>query len=125
MTRFSKTVALVAAILLAFVTQAAIPAMAAPIPPTIGVGNYPAGVAISPDGATAYIANNLSKSVSVVSTATNTVTATITVGTYPIGIKVSPDGSTVYVSNRGSNTVSVISTATNAVTNTIAVGSCW
>ena len=37
--------------------------------------------------------------VSVINTATNTVSATITVGTNPNGISVSPDGSKVYVAN--------------------------
>ena len=37
--------------------------------------------------------------VSVINTATNTVSATITVGIYPLGVSVSPDGSKVYVAN--------------------------
>ena len=37
--------------------------------------------------------------VSVINTATNTVSATITVGTDPYGVSVSPDGSKVYVAN--------------------------
>ena len=37
--------------------------------------------------------------VSVINTATNTVSATITVGADPIGVSVSPDGSKVYVAN--------------------------
>jgi YVTN family beta-propeller protein len=59
---------------------------------------------------------------SVIATATNTVTATIPVGTYPEGVAVTPDGSKVYVTNDGSNSVSVIATATNTVTTTITVG---
>ena len=60
--------------------------------------------------------------VSVINTATNTVSATITVGSDPNGVSVSPDGSKVYVANEGANTVSVINTATNTVTATITVG---
>ncbi|MCB0573626.1 MAG: beta-propeller fold lactonase family protein [Saprospiraceae bacterium] len=71
---------------------------------------------------TAYVANFGSNTVSVINTATNTVTATINVGTNPYGVSVSPDGTKVYVTNNGDNTVSVISTATNAVTATITVG---
>ena len=37
--------------------------------------------------------------VSVINTATNTVSATITVGNNPDGVSVSPDGSKVYVTN--------------------------
>ena len=65
---------------------------------------------------------NGANTVSVINTATNTVTATITVGTYPYGVSVSPDGSKVYVANNGDGTVSVINTATNTVTATITVG---
>jgi YVTN family beta-propeller protein len=61
-------------------------------------------------------AENLrSDTVSVIATATNTVTATIPVGTYPYGVAVTPDGGKVYVANFGSNNVSVIATATNTV----------
>ena len=74
---------------------------------TIPVGNCPAGVAVSPDGATAYVAN-LDGTVSVIDTATNTVTATITVGDGPSGVAVSPDGTRAYVTNSEDGTVSVI-----------------
>jgi YVTN family beta-propeller protein len=70
----------------------------------------------------AYIANSVSDNVSVIDTATNTVTATIPVGNSPEGVAVSPDGSKVYVANYDSNTLSVINTATNTVTATIPVG---
>jgi YVTN family beta-propeller protein/uncharacterized repeat protein (TIGR03803 family) len=72
----------------------------------------------------AYITNSGSNNVSVIDTATNTVTATIPVGvgTNPAGVAVSPDGSKVYVANTHSNNVSVIATATNTVTATIVVG---
>ncbi|MDP9849276.1 beta-propeller fold lactonase family protein [Streptosporangium lutulentum] len=72
----------------------------------------------------AYITNYDSDSVSVIDTATNTVTATIAVGGHPAGAAVSLDGTRVYVANAnvGSGSVSVVDTATNAVTATIAVG---
>jgi YVTN family beta-propeller protein len=75
------------------------------------------------DGATAYVCNNGSADVSVIDTATNTVTGTIPVGDHPNGMAITPDGATVYVANDGGNTVSAISTATNTVTATIPVGS--
>jgi YVTN family beta-propeller protein len=68
----------------------------------------------------AYITNVLDNSVSVVNTATNTVTATIPVGAVPTGVAVTPDGSKVYVTNFESNSVSVIDTASNMVIDTIA-----
>jgi YVTN family beta-propeller protein len=72
----------------------------------------------------AYITNEGSNppTVSVIDTATNTVTATIAVGSNPLGVAMTPDGSKAYVANAGSNTVSGIDTATNTVTATIPVG---
>jgi YVTN family beta-propeller protein len=86
----------------------------------IPVGGGPFGVAVSPDGTRAYVTN--SDSVSVINTASNTVTATITVGDGPAGVAVSPDGTRAYVTNFGSDAVSVINTASNTVTATITVG---
>ncbi len=56
----------------------------------------------------AYITNQGDMTVSVIDTATNTVTATVIVESSPTGVAVSPDGSRVYVANLGSNMVSVI-----------------
>lgn len=63
--------------------------------------------------------NEVSNTVSVINTATNTVIATIPVGIAPFGVAVSPDGSKVYVTGE---VVSVIATAMNTVTATIPVG---
>src|SRR5229473_2812131 len=90
---------------------------------TIPVGQYPAGVAITPNGAFAYVANFNSNNVSVINTATNSVTATVTVGTNPLGVAIAPNGAFAYVTNWTSNSISVISTATNTVAATVAVGS--
>ncbi len=68
---------------------------------TVNVGNYPYGVAVSPDGKRVYVTNELSNNVSVIDTATNTVTDTVNVGNYPYGVAVSPDGKRVYVTNYG------------------------
>ena len=85
---------------------------------TVTVGGSPFGVAITPDGKYAYIANSL-ENVSVIDTATNKVVATVATekGT---GIVITPDGKYAYVTNWEG--VSVISTATNTVVDTIAVG---
>src|SRR6266852_712958 len=90
---------------------------------TIPVGQYPAGVAITPNGAFAYVANFNSNSVSVIDTATSTVTATVGVGTGPSGVAITPNGAFAYVTNYYSNDMSVINTATNTVVATVAVGS--
>ena len=77
------------------------------------VGSDPTGIAVTPDGTKVYVTNWGSTNVSVINTATNTVTATVDVGTTPIGVAVSPDGTKVYVTNPSSNNVSVINTTTN------------
>jgi YVTN family beta-propeller protein len=91
---------------------------------TIPVGVNPAGVAISPDGTRAYVANSsfLHNTVSVIDIVTNTVIATIPVGQVPAGIAVAPDGGRTYVTNVYPNTVSIIDTATNTLVSTIPVG---
>src|ERR1700730_5117395 len=74
----------------------------------------------------AYITNAGSNNVSVIDTATNTVTATITVGSVPVGVAISPDGTRVYVTNSqpasATGTASVIDTASNTAIATIPVG---
>src|SRR5262245_9876713 len=57
---------------------------------TIPVGTTPWGVAITPDGAFAYVANQSSGTASVINTATNTVVATVPVGTGPRGVAITP-----------------------------------
>ena len=62
------------------------------------------GVAVTPDGKKVYVANENSVtgvpgSVSVIDTATNTVTSTITVGHQPFGVAIAPNGKKVYVTN--------------------------
>ncbi len=89
----------------------------------IPVGNTPLFLALSADGATAYVTNGGSNSVSVVNLDTKQVVDTITVGTQPHGIVITPDGSTAYVANRGSNTISVLDLATRQQTTTIPTGS--
>ncbi len=85
---------------------------------TITVGNEPDGVAFASNGVYAYITHYTNGSVSVVNTATDTVTASIAVGnsaSHPGDAAVTPNDKYVYVTNSGSNSVSVISTAANTV----------
>ena len=77
-------------------------------------------VAVSPDGKHLYVTNQADRTVSVVDTATNAVTATIPVGVAsgPVAVAVSPDSSLAYVVNlsiSSPDSVSVIDTATNTV----------
>jgi YVTN family beta-propeller protein len=50
---------------------------------TVEVGNYPSGIAVSPDGTKVYVTNQYSNSVSVIDTATNSVTSSVAVGLNP------------------------------------------
>ncbi|TKI86366.1 hypothetical protein FC701_06155 [Bacillus mycoides] len=52
----------------------------------ITVGYAPLEVAVSPNGARAYVTNQASHTVSVIDIATNTVIATVPVGVAPTGI---------------------------------------
>ncbi|HEY5173870.1 MAG TPA: PKD domain-containing protein, partial [Acidimicrobiia bacterium] len=57
----------------------------------INTGKTGFGAAITPDGKTAIVTNLFAHSVTLVSTATNTVGATIQVGTNPFAVAVTPD----------------------------------
>ena len=74
----------------------------------------------------AYVVNlgtleDISNTVSVIDTATDTVITTITVGRGPAGVEITPNGKRVYVAN-ADDTVSVIDTATNIVIATVPAG---
>jgi YVTN family beta-propeller protein len=71
-------------------------------------------------GTKVYVTNFRSNNVSVINTATNTITATIAVGTGPRGIV--GLGTNIYVENFDDGTISIIDTNTNTVTDTIDVG---
>jgi len=70
----------------------------------------------------AYVTNSGDNTVSVIDTATNTVTAAVAAGNSPYEISASPAGTEVYVANWGSGTVSVIDTSENNVTATLDTG---
>ena len=84
----------------------------------ISVGKEPNGVALSPDGSRAYVANTIDGTVTVLGinrgTATyGTLIAVVPVGTEPYGLALTPTGRKLYVANARSNNVSVIDTTTN------------
>ncbi|MEM6783212.1 MAG: beta-propeller fold lactonase family protein [Bacteroidota bacterium] len=107
----------------------------------VAVGEQPWHPTYSPDGATLYIPNRLSNSVSVMDVATQTVTATITDAalSQPHGSAITADGRFLVVSSRNTmggytpefpyagsqenpGTVVVIDTRTNAVVHVIEIG---
>jgi YVTN family beta-propeller protein len=87
-----------------------------------GKGTEPFGLAITPDGATAY-ANAQSGpegteggSISAINLGAGSPAAQITsVGIAPVGIAITPNGKRAYFASRGSATVSMIDIATNLV----------
>jgi len=83
---------------------------------TIEVGLHPSAMALSPDGGRLYVANANSDSISIISTADDTVERTVDVrlressplGSAPNAIAVSPDGRTIFVANGGNNAIAVV-----------------
>ena len=69
----------------------------------------------------AYITSEDDGTVSVIDTATNTVTTTIPVGRFPLGVAVNAAGTRAYVGNYEDQSISVIDTSTNTVVDTVSV----
>lgn len=100
----------------------------------IVVGQAPAALAISPDGAYVYSINYVNGNpgtgtMSVIRTSDNSVIATVSGFSGPFGIALSPDGTYAYVTNFGSNnfapfgtSVSVVNLKTYAIVDTVNVG---
>src|SRR5260221_450738 len=59
----------------------------------------PQGLALTPDAAKLYVTHENANFVSVIDTATNTVTTIVTVGSSPRGIDITPDGTRAFVAN--------------------------
>jgi phospholipase C len=83
----------------------------------------PHGVAVTPDGSHAYIADSEQDRVVVVSTSSLRTVDRIGVGKTPWNTAFTADGSSAYVTNANDDTVSVIDTGSRRVIKTIALGS--
>lgn len=93
----------------------------------VKVGKEPNGVALSPDGTRAYVANTVDGTVWVLSVArtpsfVTNVVGVISVGSEPYGLALTPSGKKLYVTVARSNYVTVIDTATNLVVKNILGG---
>jgi YVTN family beta-propeller protein len=77
----------------------------------ITVGVDPRAVAVSPDNATAYVANQGSDSLSIVDLTTHAVTQ-VAVGDRPVGVAVSPDGRFVAMAELGDDRVRFLDSST-------------
>lgn len=80
--------------------------------------NGPLGIAISPDGRTAYVTNSNANSVTPLDLTTTpfSLKTPIRVGSGPAAIAIAPGGAIAYVSNFNSNTVTPINLATSPAT---------
>ncbi|MEV7026369.1 beta-propeller fold lactonase family protein [Kitasatospora sp. NPDC093558] len=117
--------AAIGAATVALLSQPGTAQAAAPAPvvtATVPVAPYPAGVALTPDGARAYVTSQSSGTVSVLDTASNTVTGSFTDGTGSYAVALSPDGRRAYLTHHLDNTVGIVDTATNTVAATVPVG---
>src|SRR5262249_41377319 len=88
----------------------------------IHAGADPEQLAVSPDGARLYVANEDAAQVSVVDLATGTVVTTVKIGDEPEGVTIRPDGKVVYVTSEEDGAVFAIDTATNKQVGRIPVG---
>jgi YVTN family beta-propeller protein len=99
---------------------------------TVPVGEAPHGMAVHPAGTFVYVTNThgaaiygestTNGSVSVIDTATNTVTATVPVKGVPYGVAVHPAGTFVSAASFNGNAVSVIDSVTHRLEATLSVG---
>ncbi len=88
---------------------------------TLSAGAYPKAIAVDPDTGYAYVTNENSGSVTVISDS-DVVSATVPVGARPMGVAVDPVGRRVFVANYNSQSVTVIDADTNLVEATVTVG---
>jgi YVTN family beta-propeller protein len=89
---------------------------------TLPAGHVPASLAITPDGGSLYVANELAQSVSIIDTRAGTVISTVPVGVGPFGADLSPSGNNAYIADLGPGNLSVLDTHTHQVTTTVSLG---
>jgi YVTN family beta-propeller protein len=85
----------------------------------IATGQIPTGIAFSPDGSTAYVANQFGD-VSVLDVATQAKVASISIPN-PLAVHVSPDGTQLFVATGGTS-VYIVDIASRQITKTVQVG---
>jgi len=85
---------------------------------SIPAGPVPRGIAFTPDGSRAYVADFFSNTVAVIDVLGRSLTGFVTVGNSPWNVAITPKG-IAYVANFADNTISVFDTSTNLVTATL------
>ena len=86
---------------------------------TVGVGNQPYTVALTPDETKAYVSNWGDGTVSVIDTESYAMTESVLVGMGPNAIVADPERPRMYVADGNSDTVSVIETESDEATDWI------
>ncbi|MDB5356005.1 MAG: Phosphoesterase family protein, partial [Phycisphaerales bacterium] len=82
---------------------------------------HPLGIALSKDGATAYVCLSKNNTLAVVDLKAGTIEAQISVGVCPYSVVLSPDGSVAYVTNFGGRQPAVNEPAADSVGTKVAV----
>lgn len=88
----------------------------------IPVGTQPHGIAITPDGRYAFVANHASATVTPIDLVTHQALAPIPVGQGPESIAITPDGATAYVVSEDGDQVTPIDVVSRVPRSPIAVG---
>ena len=93
---------------------------------TLDTGSiHPSGIAISPDGARAYVTNyfDTGAALEVIDIIGRKIIGSVPLPVFPKNVFLTPDGNQAWVNYVNSNTVSIIDTLTMTVTNNLNVGS--
>jgi YVTN family beta-propeller protein len=93
-----------------------------PTPMNGAANTYPAGMALSPDGATLWVGEFLGEQVDVVDLATSTVTASIPLTARAYSVLYVPPQNQLWVSGFGGTEVSVVDLGSNQVVGTFTAG---
>jgi YVTN family beta-propeller protein len=89
---------------------------------TLPTGRFPVGVAVTPDGKSVYVANEVAATVSIIATGTGKVTGSVPVGAGPFAVTLGPDGRRLYVTVLGPGNIAVIDTGSHRVSGSVNVG---
>jgi YVTN family beta-propeller protein len=87
----------------------------------INVDTYPVGIAVNPSTKKAYVANELSNTISVVNIQSLEIEKTVGVEDFPYAIDSNALNNRIYVTNRGSDSVSVIDGSTDSILYNVSV----
>src|SRR5262245_35336454 len=85
----------------------------------IPVGREPSSIAMQPQSQTAYVANALDGTVSILTIPSRNIHKTLTVGAEPRALALSPNGTRLYMANSTSNSLTVIDTKREEIVTTV------